>query len=36
MQFARRRSFEARGLHMIQRAASGTFDLELGTSTDSG
>lgn len=28
--FARRRLFEALGLHMIQCAASGTLDLELG------
>jgi hypothetical protein len=33
---AQRRSLEARGLLMIQRPASGTFDLELGKLTHAG
>ena len=33
---AQRRLLEARGLHMIQRPASGAFDLELGKLTHSG
>jgi len=33
---AQRRLLEARGLLMIQRPASGTFDLELGKLTHSG